>query len=195
MTGAPHLILVKHSLPAIEPGVAAAAWRLSAAGRARCRPLADALAPYRPDYLFASAEPKADETARLVAAQLGLPFAVAPDLHEHRRESVPWLDAGTFAAQVARCLAEPAALVMGEETADQAHRRFAGAVDALVAAHPNHTLAVVAHGTVISLYVARAAGCAPFPLWQQLGLPAFVVLSLPARAVVRVVAEVGAVAP
>jgi broad specificity phosphatase PhoE len=135
LTGALHLILVKHSLPAIEPGVAAAAWRLSPAGRARCRPLADALAPYRPDYLFASAEPKATETAMLVAAQLGLGYAVAADLHEHRRATVPWLDAADFAAQVARCFAEPAALVMGEETADQAHRRFAGAVDTLVAAH------------------------------------------------------------
>ena len=190
-----HLLLIKHSLPELAPAVPAAAWQLSAVGRARCAPLAAAIAAYQPEVIFASTEPKATATADLLAGPLGLAYTVAPNLHEHERHTTPWLTAAAFAAQVARCFAEPAALVMGEETADQAHRRFAGAVDALVAAHPNRTLAVIAHGTVISLYVARATGCAPFPLWQQLGLPAFVVLSLPARAVVRVVAEVGAVAP
>jgi hypothetical protein len=48
----------------------------------------------------------------------------------------------------------------------------------------------VAHGTLISLYVARAAGVEPVPLWQRLGLPAFVVLALPARSLVAVVESV-----
>ncbi len=42
---------------------------------------------------------------------------------------------------------------------------------------------VVAHGTVITLFVARRAGLEPFPFWKRLGLPAFVALSLPDYAV------------
>ncbi len=36
-----------------------------------------------------------------------------------------------------------------------------------------------AHGTVIALFVSRCAGIAPFPLWQRLGLPSYLVLALP----------------
>lgn len=175
------LLLIKHSLPELIHSQPAAMWRLSAEGRTRCEALAAAVAPYQPAQVFASVEPKAAETAHLLAAQLGLPWQAAPGLHEHERRTTPWLDAPEFAAQVARCFAQPSTLVLGEETADQAHSRFAAAVDGLVAAHPGRTLAVVAHGTVISLYVARANGLDPLPLWQQLALPSFVVLELPTR--------------
>ena len=180
------LILIKHSLPAIVPGLPASQWQLSAEGRARCRPLADAVAHYAPELIFASAEPKAAATAQLLASHLNLGFRVVAGLHEHVRDKLPWLDEQTFAAQVADFFALPSRLVMGAETADQAHTRFAAAVDAMVAAQPGHTLAVVAHGTVISLYVARAAGVEPFSLWQRLGLPSFVVLALPKRTLITI---------
>ena len=46
---------------------------------------------------------------------------------------------------------------MGEESADDAHRRFASAINAVLKVNPQPpTLAVVAHGTVISLLAARA---------------------------------------
>jgi hypothetical protein len=44
----------------------------------------------------------------------------------------------------------------------------------------------VAHDTVISLYVARIAGLEPAVLWKRLGLPSFVVLSLPDLELVEV---------
>jgi len=38
--------------------------------------------------------------------------------------------------------------------------------------------------------VAYRAGVAPFPLWQRLGLPSFVELSLPDYAVTAIVDEI-----
>ena len=184
------LILIKHSLPAIIPSLPANQWQLSVTGRAHCLPLAAAVARYAPELLFASAEPKASATAALLANCLEMNYQVAAGLHEHDRSSTPWLNEPAFAAHVASFFAQPSTLVLGAETADQAHHRFAGAVDDLVAAQPDRTIAVVAHGTVISLYVARAAGVEPFPLWQRLGLPSFVVLALPARTLVTVVESV-----
>lgn len=183
-----HLILVKHSLPAIIPDLPAAQWQLSAAGRARCHLLATALAAYRPELLVTSSEPKAVETAAIVGSRLGLDYVVATGLHEHDRHGVPWLDADQFAAQVGRFFAAPDQLVMGVETAHAAHARFARAVDGVVANAPGQTVAVVAHGTVISLYVAHACGVDPLSLWQQLGLPSFVVLALPERSLQYVAA-------
>ena len=173
------LILIKHSLPEIVPGVPAAAWRLSEAGRARCHPLASELAAYHPDVIAASVEPKAAETARLIADVLGCPLETVEGLHEHERRSVPFLDSDAFDAAVAAFFARPAERVLGEETADQAHARFAAAVSGVIARHPGRTIAIVAHGTVISLFAARASGLAPYPLWKSLGLPSYLVLSLP----------------
>jgi hypothetical protein len=50
----PHLILVKHALPAIIPTLPANQWHLSEGGRAQCALLADQLATYVPDTLVSS---------------------------------------------------------------------------------------------------------------------------------------------
>jgi broad specificity phosphatase PhoE len=181
------LLLIKHSLPEMVPGLPANRWHLAEAGRLRCQALAEHLVPYRPDVIVASAEPKAAETAELVAGALHKPWHIAPGLHEHERSGVGWIDREHFEARVAEFFRRPGALVFGGETADQAHARFAAAIAALAAQYPARSLAVVAHGTVISLFVARSAGLEPFPLWGRLGLPSFVVLSSPEMGLVSVV--------
>jgi broad specificity phosphatase PhoE len=186
------LILVKHSLPAIVPAVPAAEWRLSAEGRRRCAALAERLVPWRPTRLVASEEPKAAETAALVAGHLGLPWEMAAGLHEHERRTVPFAGEAEFRAAVAALFAQPEHLVYGEETAAGARTRFAAAVDALLARYPDATLAVVAHGTVISLYATARAGVDSYALWRRLGLPAFVVLSQPDGRIMSVLETIDA---
>lgn len=46
-------------------------------------------------------------------------------------------------------------------------------------AHRDGDLAIIAHGTVIALFVAQRATVDPFDLWRRLGLPSLIVLSLP----------------
>ncbi|MHB8647508.1 MAG: histidine phosphatase family protein [Thermomicrobiales bacterium] len=174
-----HLILVKHSLPALAPGVPSREWRLSDVGRARCISLAERLAVYHPTIIATSAEPKAAKTARIVADALGTPLEVVEQLHENDRSGLGWLGAEELEARIVRFFAAPDQRVMGNETADEAHARFAAAVEDVCARHPDGNIVIVAHGTVITLFVARHAGLEPFPLWKRLGLPSFVVLSLP----------------
>lgn len=174
------LILVRHSLPEMVTGMPASRWHLSAEGRQRCERLAGRLAGYNLAVIVASEEPKASETGRIVAEGLALPFRTAPELHEHERGAVT--DVGgpeQFQAQVVRLFKLPDELVMGYETANQAHARFAGAVAHVVAQHPAGNLAIVSHGTVMTLFIARANGLNPASFWRSLGLPAFAVLSLP----------------
>jgi broad specificity phosphatase PhoE len=75
--------------------------------------------------------------------------------------------------------ARPHELVFGNETAQQAHTRFAGAVAQVVERHPVGNIVIVTHGTVISLFVAVHANLDPFALWKQLAMPSFVVLAVP----------------
>lgn len=186
----PVLILIKHSLPQIEPGKPAREWRLSDEGIRRCDALAAALRLYAPDVLVSSDEPKAVQTAEHIGARLGLINQIIPGLHEHERVTAGFLDRDAFQASVRRFFAQPDALVFGEETANQAHARFAAAVQSVMASHQEKTAAFVAHGTVISLLVGRANTLDAFDLWQHLGLPSFIALSWPGLALHRVVNEV-----
>jgi len=59
-----------------------------------------------------------------------------------------------------------------------------------LARHAGQTVAVVAHGTVISLFVSRRCELEPFNLWRRLGLPALVILSRPDLALIQVVESI-----
>jgi broad specificity phosphatase PhoE len=56
----------------------------------------------------------------------------------------------------------------------------------VLAAYPDAPVAVVAHGTVMALYLAQGAGIDPSPCWQRLGLRACGVLAPPTVAVLTV---------
>jgi broad specificity phosphatase PhoE len=170
------LLLIRHSEPAIDPAAPASAWPLSPVGRARCQRLAEALRRHAPGHIAASREPKAAETARLAAAALGVDSSVAAGLEEHHRETVPFL--ADFPRHIAAFFARPEERVLGEETAAEARARFAGAVDDLVAAWrwPGPPC-LVAHGTVISLYLAGRLGRDPFPIWESLRCPSLLVVA------------------
>ncbi len=185
------LILVRHSLPEFVTGVPASQWRLSDEGRRRCQPLARRLAAYKPTAVISSEEPKAIETGQICARVLRLPFKTAPGLHEHQRGVVH--DMGSreeFEAQVGRVFEQPDRLVFGSETGDQAHARFSSAIAHVMTQYPSGRLAIVSHGTVVTLFIARATGLDPLAFWQSLGLPAFAVLSLPELELRELVTEI-----
>lgn len=173
------LLLIRHSAPEIAPGAPAREWRLSEEGRRRCGPLAERAAAFAPRAIVSSVEPKAAETARLVGERLGIPIETAPGLHEHERDNVGYLGRASFAAAIADFFARPDALVLGREPAARALARFSAAVDGVLTAHPTGNLAIVAHGTVLTLFVAHHTGVEPYAFWRDLGLPALVALCLP----------------
>src|SRR2546421_10994439 len=74
------LVLIKHAAPEVDPDVPAERWHLSEKGRASCTPLAASLASHSPRVIVSSEEPKASETARLVAKELGVACETAPGL-------------------------------------------------------------------------------------------------------------------
>ncbi|MGH2531475.1 MAG: histidine phosphatase family protein [Thermomicrobiales bacterium] len=185
--GEPVLVLVKHAMPVLVPSLPARRWVLGEDGRRQAHALAERLARFRPAVVVGSAEPKARETAEIVAADWGCMAQIAPGLHEHERETVGWLGADKLTSAVERFFANPDAVVFGEESASAARRRFAAAVDRLLAEHPDQHLIVVAHGTVISLFAGERSGVDPFALWQRLTCPSFVVLSRASFRVLEVV--------
>ena len=173
-----YLILVKHSVPEIVESAPAREWKLSEPGQARATRLAEQLKQYQPEVIICSKEPKAKETAEIIAAIHLIELRVAEDLHEHDRSNVPYLPRDEFQASVYEFFQKPRELVFGKETADQAHARFYRGVHSLLRAHTNKTVVIVSHGTVISLFVSRLTGSSDFEIWNMLGLPSFIAMDL-----------------
>lgn len=181
------LLLVRHSAVEIDRDKPAHEWTLSAEGRARCADLAAKLARYHPAVFVTSVEPKAMETGRLVAKALGKPWHTAGGLHEHERHRVPYFgDRTAFEAAMADFFARPDELVLGEETAVAARNRFVDAVDNVLAAYLTSNVAIVAHGTVITLFLSHYnPHLDSFSLWRSLSLPCYFVLSLSSLALIE----------
>jgi len=165
------VLLVRHSLPEVDRSIPAADWRLSAEGRARCDALAARVATYEPELVVASTEPKALETAELLARSLGLEVRESADLREQERRTVGWLERDELEAAIRQLFAEPERVTFGEESAAAALARFSRAVEGL-----GDRAVVVSHGTVISLYVGAQTGQDAFELWKSLELPDLVVV-------------------
>jgi len=171
-----YLILVRHSLPEVVGNLPAREWRLSELGKARVVRLADQLTLYQPEVIFSSAEPKAKETAEIIASIHKVPYHVAEDLHEHDRSNIPFLAYDKFQDSIHEFFEKPNELVFGRETADQAHARFYRSVHSILNEHASKTVAIVTHGTVLSLFVSRLTGSSYFEIWNMLGLPSFIVM-------------------
>jgi broad specificity phosphatase PhoE len=187
------LILVKHAAPEVVEGTPSEQWRLSEKGRTACTPLAASLSLHSPRVIVSSEEPKASETAELVAVELRVPWETAPGLQEHDRSSVPYLRTGDFISTMEVLFRKPQQLVLGRETAAGALKRFRNALDDVLERHPDEggNVAVVSHGTVIALLLAaqdpRQNG---FELWRRMQLPSFAVLELPRFQVVQIVERI-----
>jgi len=180
-----YLILVKHSLPAIVGNLPAREWKLSEVGKERAIRLANQLYDYQPDVIISSVEPKAIKTAEIIADQLALAFYVVEGLHEHDRSHVAFLSKDEFQNAVHEFFSKPGDLVFGSETANQSYDRFHQAVLSILNVHQEKTVIIVAHGTVISLFVSRLTGIDDFSLWSELGLPSFIVTDLQTHTLVK----------
>jgi|SRR5688500_14601635 len=186
------LILIKHAAPDIVPEVSSEQWRLSQRGRESCAALAEKLREHQPAAIISSEEPKAKETAELVAQHLDVAWRTFPGLHEHDRRGVPHMRSGEFISHVELMLRKRDQRVLGHESADEALARFRGALRDVLSQHPDETIAVVSHGTVIAMYVAdHSEDHTAFALWRQLGLPSLVVMSRPELTVERIVDRIG----
>ena len=179
-----YLIFVKHSLPQIIEGVPAREWHLSEEGKLRAEHLAQRLGAYQLEVIVSSFEPKAVETAQTISKVLKLESTFAENLHEHDRSETRYLSSAEFQNAVREFFSKPDELVFGNETAHAAHNRFSEAVYSLLDTHSNKQIAIVSHGTVISLFVSRMTGTSDYSLWQKLGLPGFVVLDINSKTLV-----------
>jgi broad specificity phosphatase PhoE len=181
------LLLIKHAAPLIDPTIASHHWTLSEAGKASCTGLAREVAKHAPARLFSSVEPKAHETAALLADALSLPLETRDGLREHNRSNVPHMRTSDFISSVELFFRKRSDRVLGLESAAECLQRFEQAVNGVLDSSGEQSTAIVAHGTVISLYLADRSQTSAFEIWRQMKLPSFAVVDADHDQVVEIV--------
>ena len=174
-----NLILIRHSEPVLDAAKPPSRWELSDRGRRRAELLGEYLATRSVGQIYSSDEQKAQQTANIAASTCGAPVVVEHDLREHEREDTQIIGAEARRLLVIECLRRPDELIYGSEPVATARARFSSAIDQLMTGRDGQTVPVVAHGTVISAYLARLLATDPVPISESLGLPGLVEVEWP----------------
>ena len=151
------LLLVRHSAPQISDDADYRQWPLSDEGERFAARAADYVADFKPGRLVASDERKAVQTARIIAKRVGVSVELEPGLKEHDRIGVRWRGSAQRTHELRDFFANPTERVFGNETAVEALERFDAALRRCLAERTG-PVAIVTHGSVMSLYLARLTG-------------------------------------
>lgn len=128
--------------------------------------------------VFTSPEPKAAETARVLASAWSVEVETIDGFREHERPDARMLRPEDFERRIGELFARPSEIVFGTESADAARQRFTDAVVRVIRRTVGDVV-IVSHGTVIALFVADATGVEPFAFWKRQEMPGAVILSVP----------------
>ena len=180
MSNSLYLIRHAHSQRTALP---AETWALSEPGIRQARQLAEL--PFWQDVqiICSSVEPKALQTAQIVAERRSLPVEPVFDLRELRRTEGFVLD---YYAAVRQVLENPFKSFNGWEPAGEAQTRILTAIERLWMLHEGETLVVVSHGLVLTLYLAYLTDSAPtLDLWHSLPFASAVQVNPEVRAILN----------
>jgi 2,3-bisphosphoglycerate-dependent phosphoglycerate mutase len=158
------LYLIRHA-HSQRTALPAEAWALSEPGIRQARKLAELPFWREVQIICSSWEPKALQTAQIVAEQHSLPIEPVFDLRELRRTEGVVAD---YEAAVHEVLKNTFKSHHGWEPAGEAQTRTVTAIERLLMLHEGETLAVVSHGLVLTLYLAYLTDTPPtLDLWQS----------------------------
>ena len=170
--------LIRHPHTCVDLSRPAAEWDLDETGEAELAALLDA--PFWPSLaaLYASGERKAIRVAEGAADRYGLAWESLAGLGEVNRAAFTAPDRAAYETAIAALFAWPEVSVGGWESAGEAVRRFRRTLGEALARHaPGDSLAVVAHGLVLSLCLADLRREAPsLARWRALDFGAVVAL-------------------
>lgn len=150
--------VITHPEVEVDPAVPVPQWGLSAAGRTRLKHLL--AEPWATSLVrvVASTETKAVQTARALAAPLGLEVVTDPELGENDRSATGFVPPAEFERLADAFFGAPEASVHGWERAVDAQTRVVRAVRRALHDATSGDVAVVAHGGVGTLLWCHLAG-------------------------------------
>jgi 2,3-bisphosphoglycerate-dependent phosphoglycerate mutase len=174
------LVLIKHAMPILSGTMPSNEWILSDDGKEKSKRLAEYLKDYQMTNIYCSTEPKAIETASIAGDILEKEVVVTEQIHEHERTSNRKIfPIAEFHEKMRKFFRYPDVLIFGDETATIAKQRYLKAVQSIVDNEQDgNDIVIISHGTVMTLFVSHYNEVNQFDLWDSLGLPSIIELSL-----------------
>ena len=154
----PNLLIITHPEVVIDPDTPITEWGLSTTGRRRAASFAASEVMANVSHIWASSERKARDTGEILAAPLGLPLNIHPELGENDRSTTGFLPREKFEVAADAFFAQPDISFRGWETAIDAQKRILRAVLEITRAHGTGDLAIVTHGAVGTLLWCELSG-------------------------------------
>lgn len=174
-----HIVLVRHSNPAMNPLVPPPQWRLSQHGKERAQQLTVQLEHLMPFRVVSSHAPKSMSTGSQIAFMVDVSLHSHDGLEEQERPAMPWFDReADRRASILTMFEHADTPYYGGESANQAEQRFAAAIHHVLQTYSGN-LVIVTHGTVMALFLARYNDVSAAELWQTWQLPHAVVCTMP----------------
>ncbi len=165
------IYLVRHPHTAVNLAIPAEAWDLSSEGRHQLEQLIDVPIWAHVSAIYPSRERKAIIPAEAAARHYRLPVRPRSALGEVDRHRYTAPDRDTYDDAVATFFASPASHPHGWEPAAAARSRFAAGVQRILARHDaDESIAIIAHGVVLTVYMAQLRGINPtLDYWRSVG--------------------------
>ena len=165
------VVLIRHSIPEVDPSRPASEWPLNEEGIERCEDIASRLERFLPAVMFSSPETKAKETAQHIGLCIGIDFSVREDLREHRRPAA-FLPQSEFRENIRGLFASPDRIVYGSESSHDVAARLESEIRRALFIHTGQNILMVTHGTAMTGFTSRNTDTDAYSLWQSLDLPA-----------------------
>ncbi len=153
------VIYLTHPQVLIDPNVPIPNWGLNDVGQRRVAAIATATSLALTTTVISSAEVKAIETAKPIAAAMGLGICIVPAMHENDRSSTGYLASDAFEQMADAFFANPDKSIKGWEPARSAQTRIVNEVHKTLRKAPKGDVLIVGHGGVGTLLYCALASC------------------------------------
>jgi len=173
------LILIRHAMPRIDPNRHPSTWHLSSEGATQTLEFCERISHYELNKIYTSPEPKALETAAIMAEKYNVPLEKIDQLRDVDRNPQGYVRKSDYDISIRNFFTNPASMILGDETADDCYYRLKSVVDYLMSNDNCGNIVAVSHGLILSVFLSRVLKIGAFKIFNQLVLPSLIVLSIP----------------
>lgn len=152
------IIFIRHALPVVDHSRSSTEWVLSPDGLEDVKTCRQYLRNLSISLVYTSSQAKAKETANLLFEGQQVSFLEDNRLDEVIRPGPPLKDVEEFKAAVKMSFLNLGHSYFGWETNLSALGRFTSSIEDISEQHPSGVIAVVTHGTVLTLYLGFRGG-------------------------------------
>ncbi len=164
------IYLLRHAESAPSLDVPEPDWPLSDNGRTQAEKLIPVLVELPISAVYSSPFPRAIDTVRPFADQVGLPVNLVEDLRE-RRLSSSMAPLPQWRAMLKKAWAEFDWAPPGGESNTQCRHRMSASLRGLAAAHPGEAVLAASHGNAIALFLNSIDPSFGFAEWAAVRNP------------------------